>query len=600
MRDRVVGVAVPARQGRAAGGKGGESRIIDLAGGRRHQAHIEVGQHEDRDAGHGAGDLALPDVLVVLVSAAGGEYFLAVGRGIGPGFLEPDDANRTRGRIALDPVPELAIDQHRCLGVVERHLAAGGQFEFWREVGHAGQVERRASGSGRRNVDHQVAAAGKRTGSHHATIGGADQAHIGLAGLGIDHGEGGFLAGVGVAEAHLEAAVDGQQLHLIGNVGQEQHGGLTCRDLRQIGIQARTDGKIVGGEIELAHHQELAVGRDAQNDLAVEGFFRGVDGEDLGAAGDQHGRSKCRGEAVFRGVGLDRAVLLDHLRLDTRQPLIGRLRGGQLEVRPAQFFRLVDRGQGLEEFDAGREIVDRKAGVRFEQDAARHRAGNEDAERTQFGNCELDGEATDTGECEAALDADKEHPIDHRGGAVEAVDHRAVGVQLDDAADQAGGDLPAEHVALERDADRGDVDDRELALQEQADIDLDAFDGAGEFEPGHALQAGDRRRQREHEVGRVVLDVAPGDADLGDLDRQPGRPLEAGAVGRADGEEHAEAGLGDESAVAQEGEVAALATNHQRADGHLGPHRAEAHQFLIGRRRGVDGHIGGGQGDHRA
>ena len=439
----------------------------------------------------------------------------------------------------------------------------------------------------------------QRAGADGAAVAGADQARIGLAGFRIDHREAGLLAGIGVAEAHLEAAVDGQQLYLVGNVGQEQHGGLAGGDLRQVRIQAAGDRQVVGGEVELADHQDLAVGGDAQDDLAVEGFLRRVDGEDLGAAGDQHRRGERGGEAVLRRIGLDRAVLRDHLRLDARQPLVGAERGGQLEIGATQFFRLVDRRQGLEELHAGREVVDREAGVRLEQDAARHRAGNEYADRPEFGDRELDGEAADAGHLEAALDADEEHAVDHWRGGVEAVDHRGIGIELDDAADQPGVDLAAEHLALELDADRGDVDDRELALEQQADVDLDPFDGARELEPVHALQAGHRRRQSQHEVGRVVLDVAPGDADLGDPDRQPGRPLEAGTGGRPDADEYPEAGLGDKSAIAQEGEVARFAAEHQRADGDLGADRTETHQFFVGRRRGVDGDVGRLQGQHR-
>ena len=46
--------------------------------------------------------------------------------------------------------------------------------------------------------------------------------------------------------------------------------------------------------------------------------------------------------------------------------------------------------------------------------------------------------------------------------------------------------------------------------------------------PPRPWMPGDARREREHEVGRVVLDaVRPLDADRVDLDRQPARPLEA-------------------------------------------------------------------------
>ena len=86
-------------------------------------------------------------------------------------------------------------------------------------------------------------------------------------------------------------------------------------------------------------------------------------------------------------------------------------------------------------------------------------------------------------------------------------DHVAVCVELQDPADQLGVELAAEQGALHLDADRGDADDRELALLEQAEVDLDALDRAGERQPAEALDAGDARRQGQREVGRVGLDV---------------------------------------------------------------------------------------------
>ena len=56
-------------------------------------------------------------------------------------------------------------------------------------------------------------------------------------------------------------------------------------------------------------------------------------------------------------------------------------------------------------------------------------------------------------------------------------------VDLEDAADQRRVDLAAEDVALDLDADRRDVDDRELAGEQLADVDLDALDRAGELAP---------------------------------------------------------------------------------------------------------------------
>ena len=91
-----------------------------------------------------------------------------------------------------------------------------------------------------------------------------------------------------------------------------------------------------------------------------------------------------------------------------------------------------------------------------------------------------------------------------------------------------------------------------------------------------------RRRQGEGEVGGVLLDVGPLDADRLDLDRQEARPLERAPGGRADAEEDAEAGLGDEAAVAGEGEVLGLPADLERADLDRGADRGEGDEVLIG------------------
>ena len=280
--------------------------------------------------------------------------------------------------------------------------------------------------------------------------------------------------------------------------------------------------------------------------------------------------------------------MIDHLLLDTLEPVLCRNRLRQLEVRPAQFFGLVDRRQGLEKLDARREVVDRETGIRFEHDAAGDRSKDVYAQRAEFGNGELDAEAAGAGDREGALDADEEHPLLDRRLIIKCVDHRAGGVELDNAADQASLDLSAEKVALHGHADRSDVGDREFAVQQLFDVDHHAFDRSGELEAADALQAGNAGGKGQLEQLRMTLDVFPGDADLVDLDRQPGRPLEAGAAGRPDADEHAEAGFRDESAVAEEGEVAGFATEHQGTDRQLGTDRAEAHHLLVGCRRRVD------------
>ena len=148
-----------------------------------------------------------------------------------------------------------------------------------------------------------------------------------------------------------------------------------------------------------------------------------------------------------------------------------------------------------------------------------------------------------------------------------ATDDREVAVQAQNAADQAGLQLAAEHLALDLDGDRVDGDDRELALGQQGRSDLDALDRPAELQPRHALDPGHGRRQREDEVLRVVLDVGPLDAERVDADREERRPLERVARRRPDGEEHSETLQRFEGPVAADREVASFAADDERTDG---------------------------------
>jgi len=58
--------------------------------------------------------------------------------------------------------------------------------------------------------------------------------------------------------------------------------------------------------------------------------------------------------------------------------------------------------------------------------------------------------------------------------------------------------------------------------------------------------------------------------------------------------------LGDEGAVAEEREVAALAADHERPDGDLGAHCQEAHHLLVRRGAGVDVEVHGVQAEEGA
>ena len=150
----------------------------------------------------------------------------------------------------------------------------------------------------------------------------------------------------------------------------------------------------------------------------------------------------------------------------------------------------------------------------------------------------------------------------------------------------AGVDLAAEHLALDRDADRGDVDDRELALRSSLPTSILTPSIEPEnSSPAMPLMPVTLADSDQHEVGRVVLDVGPLMPIASILIGSQLGHLKLSPSARADAQEHAEAGLGDERAVAEEREVAGLAADHQRADRHLGADRAEADHLLVGRGR---------------
>ena len=574
----------------------GDRRGVDRSTVPAHELDVDVRPADERD-----GRRARRDVVEHPVVADHGTR-LVEGQRTGSdteaeALLEEHDLQRLAAtEPAHRPVAEgvgRRVDQDRRLRPVEAHAGRALEHELRRDVRDRRRIEGAGGHAvGRRRERHvDVAAVVQRHEADRAAVARAGELRRGLGRRRLDDGELDLLP-VRPAEAHLQAAVQGEQPHLVRNVGQEQHGDLARGHLRQVGVELAADTDVVRGEVQLADDQELAVGAEADDHLAVEHLLRGVDREHLRAAGDQHRRGEGRREAVHRRVLLDRRVLGDDLQPDAGQPLVGRLHRGQPELGAAQGERVVDRGQGLEELDTGGEVRQRETRVRLDQH--RDRGVDEEAQGSEL----RDGEARldpDPRELEPALDADEEDALGHRRRDVEGVDQPPAGVEAQDTAEQPGLEHAAEQLALDLHGDRLDVGDRELAVEQLAHVDLDARDGAGELQAGDALQARHAGRKRQHEVGRIVLDVGPLDADRVDADRQPRRPLEAAARGRADAEEHPEARLGDEGAVAEEGEVAALAADDERADLHLGPDGAEADQLLVGCRTGVEEQIAPGQ-----
>ena len=403
-----------------------------------------------------------------------------------------------------------------------------------------------------------------------------------------------------VAEAHLQLALDRQEADLVGDVGEEEHRRRTRRDVRQVGVELAADAQAVVEEVQQADDQELAVGRELHDHLAVEERLARVDVEDPRRAGDRHRRREGRGEAAHARVLAQEPRLRRDLGLQRREPLVRRDGARRLEVAARAAARVVDRRQRLEELDAREEVVDRKAERRVDDDRRREVRLERNGQRAELREADADRDAADAGEREAALEPRIEDALVDRRDGVEVVDDTAAGVELEDAAHELGVDLAAEHVALDRDAERADADDRELAVDELPDVDLDALDRARELEAGDPVDALDARGEDEGEVRRVGADVRPRDPDRVDVDRQPARPLEAVAARAADAQEDAEARLRVERPVAEEGEVPRLAADRDAADVHGRADRGEADELVVRPCARVEVEVLRGEGQERA
>ena len=490
---------------------------VDVDGGARGRVGDDRGRAGDGEAergggaaGPGGGDPAGGGVRVADRAGGEGQHDLADAEGVRERVAEPGDAERRRRRgeqvLAGRQVGAGEhVDAHLCGGGVavvvvavergsggrqQRHEedpASGGHrddrdgpavhpergaVQCDRELGpvveDVGQVEPGAGGGGEDDIDPGAGRA-----HVHRAAGGARPAEVD-AGLGGRRGRVGAVEDVeadlvarGVPEAHLQLAVEGEQAHLVGDVGQEQDGGVALGDLGEVDVEPAREREVVGGEVQLADDQDLAVGGDLEDHLAVEELLGGVDREDLRRAGDHHRRGERGQEAAHGRVGGDRLGLRRGLGLQRAEPGGRRLGGGQPGDGRAERERVVERGQALEELHARGEVVDAEARVGLEQDAAGHLDADEHLQRAELAQAEPDGEAGQPGDRETALKADVEHPVLDRGRGVESADDVEGRVEPQDAADQPGVDLAAEEFALHGDPEGLDRDDRELALGEQ-------------------------------------------------------------------------------------------------------------------------------------
>ena len=105
-------------------------------------------------------------------------------------------------------------------------------------------------------------------------------------------------------------------------------------------------------------------------------------------------------------------------------------------------------------------------------------------------------------------------------------------------------------------------------MLQQADINLNPRDRAGELQLRNRFDPFHRRRHDQAEIFRVVVEVAPLNAQFSDLNGQPFRPLETLAVRLINTKEDAESGQCFDRTIFQETELSNLARQLQRSCGH--------------------------------
>ncbi len=307
-RDREQRAVLREREVTGAERRGGDR----LVRGRR-QSDVEVRRCDVRQVDRGEGGCR-----VGRVSARG------AARGVDERPAVRVRRQRDAGRVVRDDPVAIGVrrrvDEDRQLRRVERNRPAGRVHgELVREVGDRGVVESFTARYGIGDVDE--AAAVQLALCDRAAVRWPTERRCRARGRRIRDGERDLVA-VRVLEAHLELAVERQDPHLVGHVGQEEHGDGAGADVREVCVEAAADAEVVVGEVQRADHEDLPVGRDLDGDLAVEELLRRVDRVDRRRAGDRHRRRECRGPAVHRRVRLERQVLLHDLRSDGREPVV--------------------------------------------------------------------------------------------------------------------------------------------------------------------------------------------------------------------------------------------------------------------------------------
>ncbi len=227
------------------------------------------------------------------------------------------------------------------------------------------------------------------------------------------------------------------------------------------------------------------------------------------------------------------------------------------------------------ELDAAAEVAQEEPGI-AERD--RHAGLDVDLKRSVLGQPDTDIESGHAAEAESRLDAAVEDVGDRTrarcGGAdeiAEPVDQGSVRVEPYHADDQRAVHRSAEQIALHSQRGRPDRYDRELPGTDKRWIDNHVRYRAtnGQRDALEAVQA-HGRRELDHKVRRIGIEVRPHQGDGSRLQREPGRPVEsAGGVtvailAQADG--HPESALCQEAAVSFDREVVCAAGNAHRTD----------------------------------
>ena len=115
------------------------------------------------------------------------------------------------------------------------------------------------------------------------------------------------------------------------------------------------------------------------------------------------------------------------------------------------------------------------------------------------------------------MNTHKEHTISHhRVGRGIRVDHLTVGANPDDASDQAAHQIPTEDIGLDTHAHRPNANDREFALTQQADIDLQVLDATAELSVLQAFDTHHLDTCGDDHVERIGHQIAPLQREVGD------------------------------------------------------------------------------------